>query len=159
MSRPRWIVALCTAVAAVTSVVVSAPSPVMTVIEKVLKDLDSDPIVEDTMFIYNLKNGQAQNLAIVLNALFGTGTGAGAFGGGTFGGNRTTTGGNAPVFPRTQAIASAPSRFAASTTAHSRRTCTKVWRFLRCRRGNIGVRVFSVKSCCLPSTTSTKPAL
>jgi general secretion pathway protein D len=58
------------------TVVVSGPTAVLPVIEKVIKELDNNPAAEETVFIYKLKNAQALNLEAVLNALFnGTTTG------------------------------------------------------------------------------------
>lgn len=53
------------------SVIVTAPSEMLKAIEDVVKKLDSNPISEETLFIYRLKNGQADNLELVLNTLFG----------------------------------------------------------------------------------------
>ncbi len=53
------------------TVIVGAPLEMMKAIEKVVQDLDADPATEDTLFIYHLRNGQAQNLEYVLNVLFG----------------------------------------------------------------------------------------
>jgi len=53
------------------TVIVSAPIEMMKAIEKVVTELDADPATEDTLFIYHLRNGQAQNLEYVLNVLFG----------------------------------------------------------------------------------------
>lgn len=52
------------------TVVVSAPSDVMEVVDRVIKDLDSKPGEELTIFTYHLKNAQADNLKTVLNNLF-----------------------------------------------------------------------------------------
>jgi general secretion pathway protein D len=56
------------------SVVVSAPQDTMTVIEKMVKDLDSDSSQGEAMFVYRLKNGQASNLVTVLKNLFNSAT-------------------------------------------------------------------------------------
>jgi general secretion pathway protein D len=53
------------------SVVVSAPQDLMTVIERVITDLDSNPAQEQSVFVYPLKNANAENLKEVLNNLFG----------------------------------------------------------------------------------------
>jgi general secretion pathway protein D len=53
------------------TLLVSAPAPVLDSIEKVVKQLDSDPATEDTMFIYHLRNGQASHMEYTLNVLFG----------------------------------------------------------------------------------------
>ncbi len=52
------------------TVVVSGPSDVLTVIDGVIKDLDSKPGEELTVFTYHLKNAQAENLQEVLNNLY-----------------------------------------------------------------------------------------
>jgi general secretion pathway protein D len=52
------------------SVVVSATQDTMAVIEKVIKELDSDSSVGQALFVYKLKNGQASNLVDVLSNLF-----------------------------------------------------------------------------------------
>jgi type II secretion system protein D len=53
------------------SLIVSAPTELLAVIEGMVQKLDANPATEDTMFIYHLRNGQAQNLEYVLNVLFG----------------------------------------------------------------------------------------
>jgi general secretion pathway protein D len=53
------------------SLIVSAPQELMKVIEGMVQKLDANPATEDTLFIYHLRNGQAQNLEYVLNVLFG----------------------------------------------------------------------------------------
>lgn len=53
------------------TVIVTAPSDLLKVIGKVVDELDTDPTTEDTLFIYHLRNAQAQNLEYVLNVLFG----------------------------------------------------------------------------------------
>lgn len=53
------------------TVIVTAPSDLLKVIGKVVEELDADPTTEDTLFIYHLRNAQAQNLEYVLNVLFG----------------------------------------------------------------------------------------
>lgn len=52
------------------SVVVSAPEDTMAVIEKLIADLDSDSSEGQSVFVYPLKNAQAENLVDVLNELF-----------------------------------------------------------------------------------------
>ena len=56
------------------TLIISAPNESMRVIEGILKDLDSNPASESTIFIYRLKNGQAANLEPVLNSVFGNGS-------------------------------------------------------------------------------------
>jgi general secretion pathway protein D len=53
------------------SVVVSAPEDTMAVVEKLIADLDSDASEGESVFVYPLKNAQAENLVDVLNELFG----------------------------------------------------------------------------------------
>lgn len=53
------------------SLLVSAPTELLEVIERVVRELDSDPTAEDTLFIYHLRNSQAARLEYVLNVLFG----------------------------------------------------------------------------------------
>jgi general secretion pathway protein D len=68
-------------------VIVTGPPDVLDEVEKVIKELDSDPRINLAVFIYNLKYGQARNLEVVINNLFNAGTGR------TVGGTqRTTTG-------------------------------------------------------------------
>jgi general secretion pathway protein D len=52
------------------TVVVSGPADTMDVIEKVIKELDSNPQEERSIFVYPLENAQAVNLKEVLNNLF-----------------------------------------------------------------------------------------
>jgi general secretion pathway protein D len=85
------------------TVVVSGPSDVLTVIDGVIKDLDSKPGEELTVFTYHLKNAQAENLVEVLNNLYtqmsslttgqtaGARTGGGTTGRGGFMGMGTTS--------------------------------------------------------------------
>jgi general secretion pathway protein D len=53
------------------TLVVSAAPDVMKVIEGVVKDLDSNP-TEQAVFTYRVKNGRADNMATVLNNIFGS---------------------------------------------------------------------------------------
>ena len=53
------------------TVIVTAPAEMMKPIGEVIQDLDADPSTEDTLFIYHLRNAQADNLEFVLNVLFG----------------------------------------------------------------------------------------
>ncbi|MCM8768120.1 MAG: type II secretion system secretin GspD [Candidatus Omnitrophica bacterium] len=53
------------------TVVVSAPSDTMRVIEEIVKELESSQEADQAVFIYSLKNGKAKNLETVLNNLFG----------------------------------------------------------------------------------------
>jgi general secretion pathway protein D len=53
------------------SLIVSAPSELLKVIDGIVQKLDANPASEATLFIYHLRNGQAGNLEYVLNVLFG----------------------------------------------------------------------------------------
>lgn len=53
------------------ALVVSAPADVMKVIEGVVKELDSDPAEQQSVFVYHLKNADAANMQSVLNSIFG----------------------------------------------------------------------------------------
>ena len=52
------------------TVVVSASTEVLKVIESMIRELDSNPAAEQAVLIYRLKNAKAANLAKVLNDLF-----------------------------------------------------------------------------------------
>lgn len=52
------------------TLVVSAPPDLLKVIDGVVKELDSDPTEEQSVFIYPLKNAQAKSLETVLNQIF-----------------------------------------------------------------------------------------
>ncbi|KPK83644.1 MAG: hypothetical protein AMJ81_07705 [Phycisphaerae bacterium SM23_33] len=52
------------------SVVVTAPPELLKVIDTIIKELDSDPTEEQSVFIYSLKNAKATNLETVLNQIF-----------------------------------------------------------------------------------------
>lgn len=60
------------------TLVVSATPEVLTIIEELVKELDSDPAEEQAVFVYHVRNGQAKNLELVINSLFGWNTGTGA---------------------------------------------------------------------------------
>ena len=87
------------------AVVVSGPADTLEVVAKVVKDLDSMTDEERSIFVYPLKNAQADNLKTVLNALFeqmqqindqttSGSTGRGGRGGQTTRGFLGTAGGN-----------------------------------------------------------------
>ena len=63
------------------TLVVTGPKDVLPVVERVVRELDANPAEESTVFVYSLRNGQAQRLQDVLNTLFGAST---------TGGTRTT---------------------------------------------------------------------
>lgn len=58
------------------AVVVSASPDTMVIIAQVIKDLDSNPAEEQSVFTYRCKNAQADNLEAVLNAVFGVSGGS-----------------------------------------------------------------------------------
>lgn len=53
------------------SVIVTAPTEMMKIVEDLVQKMDANPVAEEAMFIYRLRNGQAQRLEVVLNTLFG----------------------------------------------------------------------------------------
>ncbi len=53
------------------TIIVQAPAETLIAVEAVIKELDSNPVTEETLFIYRLKNGQAVRMETVLNILFG----------------------------------------------------------------------------------------
>ncbi len=53
------------------TLIVTAPSEAMKAIETLVKQLDSNPTADETLFIYHLQNAQSANLEVVLNELFG----------------------------------------------------------------------------------------
>jgi general secretion pathway protein D len=68
------------------TVMLMAPAETLAAAEAVLRELDSNPAVEETLFIYRLKNGQAVKMEAVLNVLFGNAqAGYGAMGLGRLG--------------------------------------------------------------------------
>jgi general secretion pathway protein D len=52
------------------TVVVSGPTEMLEVVEKVIVELDSNPSAEQSVYVYRLKNANASNLQEVLNDLF-----------------------------------------------------------------------------------------
>lgn len=52
------------------TVVVTAPPETLTVIEQVLRDLDSNRTASQGVFVYNVVHSEAENLATLLNELF-----------------------------------------------------------------------------------------
>ncbi|MCY2931856.1 MAG: type II secretion system secretin GspD [Planctomycetota bacterium] len=91
------------------TLVVSAAPEVMKVIEDIVKELEKNGDQQQAVFVYRVRNGQAANMAVLLNNIFGTGatgstgvSGAGSTGrqqgrttgsaGSTFGGFGGSTG-------------------------------------------------------------------
>ncbi len=54
------------------TLVVTGPTATLLVIADVVKQLDSNPSQTSTVFVYRIRNGQAQHMQDVLNTLFGT---------------------------------------------------------------------------------------
>src|SRR4029077_18615001 len=52
------------------TVVVVGPPDTLTIVAQVLHDLDANPAAESSVFIYHMKNGQAQNVQDVVNYIF-----------------------------------------------------------------------------------------
>jgi general secretion pathway protein D len=69
--QPKGVAVKVTSDTRTNSLLVSAPHELLDVIGKVVEELDADPTSEDTLFIYHLRNGQAQHLEYTLNVLFG----------------------------------------------------------------------------------------
>jgi general secretion pathway protein D len=66
------------------TLIVTASPEVLKAVTGIVKQLDSNPASQQTVFIYRLRNAQSQNLQIVLNQLFsGNATGAAGAGAGT----------------------------------------------------------------------------
>ncbi|HTL29608.1 MAG TPA: type II secretion system secretin GspD [Tepidisphaeraceae bacterium] len=80
------------------TVVVTGPPETVEIIEKVVKELDSDPSSDETVFIFRLKNADALNVESVVNNLFGNSTGsrssAGSSRGSAINPNRSTLSGS-----------------------------------------------------------------
>jgi general secretion pathway protein D len=74
------------------TLVVSAPSDLLKVIEGVIKQLDANPTADQAVFTYRLKNANSSNLEAVINNLFGASTSAAARTGTTTGRTGTTAG-------------------------------------------------------------------
>ncbi|HZL34731.1 MAG TPA: secretin N-terminal domain-containing protein, partial [Tepidisphaeraceae bacterium] len=53
------------------TLIVTATPQVLKVVSGIVQHLDSNPASQQTLFLYRLRNAQAQNLEIVLNQLFG----------------------------------------------------------------------------------------
>lgn len=85
------------------TVVVSGPSDVLRVIEGIIKELDSNPVEEQAVFVYNLKNAKAKSLETILNNLFKT----------------TTTSGTAATTAQQRAAQRTAAQTAAATAAAS----------------------------------------
>lgn len=85
------------------TLVVTGPTATLEVIAGVVKELDSNPSQTSTVFVYRIRNGQAQHMQDVLNTLFGTSGSSGSrttstgtqqtrqpFGGMSFGSNSSS---------------------------------------------------------------------
>ena len=53
------------------TLVVSGPADTLDVVAEVVAQLDANPVEEEAVLVYHLKNAQAENVAAVLNDLFG----------------------------------------------------------------------------------------
>ncbi len=58
------------------SVVVSGPSDTLDVVAQVIKELDANPVEEEAVLVYRLRNAQVATVAEVLNDLFGQSSGS-----------------------------------------------------------------------------------
>ncbi len=56
------------------SVVVTGPVDTLGIVEEVIRELDENPVADETVFVYRLRNAQAVNLEAVVNNLFGNTT-------------------------------------------------------------------------------------
>ena len=52
------------------TIVVAGPPDTLAIVEKVIKELDANPAAETSVFIYHLKNGQAQTIQDVVGYIF-----------------------------------------------------------------------------------------
>ena len=68
MGRQAKVIA--SADAQTNTLVVSGPPDLMDIISQLVKELDSDPSAEQLVFLYHLKNAQADKLMTVLNDIF-----------------------------------------------------------------------------------------
>ena len=62
------------------TLVITAPTDMLSRIEGIIKQIDANPAAEETMLVYHLRNAQAANLELVLNVLFGNIQGGGGGG-------------------------------------------------------------------------------
>jgi general secretion pathway protein D len=76
------------------TVVVTGPTDTLNIIKDVLKQLDTNPVAEQTFFLYPLKNGQAADIAQTLNALFAANGGGGSSVGGANGNRLSSSSGS-----------------------------------------------------------------
>jgi general secretion pathway protein D len=59
------------------TVVVTGPADTLQTVARVIKEIDSNPASDETVFIYHLKNAQSLNVEAVMNMLFNGNTGGG----------------------------------------------------------------------------------
>ena len=78
------------------TVAVSAPPDVLVMVETVIKEMDSNPAAEQGVFVYNLKNGTASDLATVLTSLFASTSSSSSSSAGTGFGNSALRMGGGP---------------------------------------------------------------
>ena len=56
------------------AVVVTGPGDTLNIVAQVIRDIDANPVADETVFVYRLRNAQAANIESVVNALFGNAT-------------------------------------------------------------------------------------
>jgi len=105
------------------TLVVSASSDMMKVIEGVVKELDANPAEEQAVFIYRLKNAQAKNLETVLNNIFGASTSSSGTSTSRQTSSRQTTGTTSAFGSRTSGTSSRG--LSSGTTGGSTRSSTR----------------------------------
>jgi type II secretory pathway component GspD/PulD (secretin) len=129
------------------SVIVTAPSEMLKAIEDVIQKLDTNPVSEENLFIYRLRNAQAYNLEFVLNSLFGNISQPGQNQQQDENGEqRNQQFGNTATTPgaATAAAAAATPAAAASTTTVTTTTSSSFRPGSRGRRGELTNKVFVV---------------
>ncbi len=60
------------------SLVVTGPGDTLEVVQTVIDEIDSNPVADEKVFVYRLRNAQAANVEAVVTDLFGDGTGGGS---------------------------------------------------------------------------------
>lgn len=81
------------------TLVVSAAPDIMKVIEDIVKELEKNGDQQQAVFVYRVRNGQAKNMEMLLNNIFGYSGATGTSGGGTSGRQQgQNTGGAGSIF-------------------------------------------------------------
>ena len=57
------------------SLVVTGPGDTLEIVQTIIKQIDSNPVADETVFVYRLRNAQAANVQGVINDLFGNAAG------------------------------------------------------------------------------------